>query len=219
MNKTLLVVALATALAGCQTTDPYTGEEKVNNTTKGAAIGAVAGAVLGRLTSSDGDRKKGILTGALAGAAAGGGIGYYMDRQEEALRQELRGSGVQVVRNGDQIQLVMPGNITLDTGSDALQSRFMPVLSSVSKVLTQFDKTFVEVDGFTDSTGSADYNQRLSGRRADSVAGYLDQAGVDVRRLESRGWGERQPVASNETSEGRAQNRRVEINIRGGYAP
>lgn len=219
MKKYLIPVAMATILAGCQTTDPYTGETKVNKTTKGAAIGAATGAVLGRLTSSEGDRKKGILTGALAGAAAGGGIGYYMDRQEDALRQELRGTGVRVIRDGDQIQLVMPGNITFDTDSASLQSRFMPVLDSVAKVLTEFDQTFVDVGGFTDSTGSDQYNQRLSEERADSVARYLSQAGVDSRRIDARGYGEQYPVASNETAEGRAQNRRVELNIRGGYAP
>nr|WP_207062709.1 OmpA family protein [Motiliproteus sp. SC1-56] len=211
-------MAVAAIVAGCQTTDPYTGESKYNQTSTGAAIGAAAGAALGALTSSDGDREKGVLTGLAVGAAAGGGIGYYMDRQEDALRQELRGTGVQVERNGDQIQLIMPGNITFNTGSADLQARFMPVLNSVSKVLTKFDKTYVEVDGFTDSTGSADFNQGLSERRASTVATYLNQSGVERPRLEATGWGERHPVASNETAEGRAQNRRVEINIRGGYA-
>ena len=215
MKKMLLAGMVVVMATGCQTIDPYTGEQKVGNTTKGAGIGAVTGAVLGAAVSSKSDRKKGALTGALVGGAVGGGIGYYMDQQEALLRQELQGTGVQVERRGDDIRLIMPGNITFRTASDVLETSFMPVLDSVAKVLKKFDKTQLQIDGYTDSQGSFEYNQGLSERRAYSVQNYLVGVGVAGARLQSRGWGERYPVADNGTDQGRAQNRRVELNIRG----
>ncbi|MFY0676631.1 MAG: OmpA family protein [Neptuniibacter sp.] len=215
MKKLVAVMAVAALTAGCQTLDPYTGEQKVGNTAKGAGIGAVAGAVLGAAVSSKSDRKKGALTGALVGGAVGGGIGYYMDQQEALLRQELQGTGVQVERIGDSIRLIMPGNITFALDSDRIASSFYPVLDSVTKVLIKFDKTELNVDGFTDSTGSFEYNQQLSERRAARVADYLAGSGIERLRVNARGYGERYPIADNGTSAGRAQNRRVEINISG----
>ena len=215
MKKLVAVIAVAALTAGCQTLDPYTGEQKVGNTAKGAGIGAVAGAVLGAAVSSKSDRKKGALTGALVGGAVGGGIGYYMDQQEALLRQELQGTGVQVERIGDSILLIMPGNITFALDSDRIASSFYPVLDSVTKVLIKFDKTELNVDGFTDSTGSFEYNQQLSERRAARVADYLGGSGIERLRINARGYGERYPIADNGTSAGRAQNRRVEINISG----
>jgi outer membrane protein OmpA-like peptidoglycan-associated protein len=128
--KPLIALLSALFLFGCMSTDPYTGEQKASNTAKGAGIGAVAGAVIGAASASKSDRKKGALTGALAGGAIGGGVGYYMDRQEAALRQRLQGSGVQVRREGDKIYLIMPGNITFDTGSAVIRSDFYDVLDS-----------------------------------------------------------------------------------------
>jgi len=215
MNRWITLGVIAVLTAGCQTTDPYTGEQKTSSATVGAGIGAATGAVLGAVTSSKSDRKKGALTGALVGGAVGGGIGYYMDQQEAQLRQELQGSGVQVQRNGDEIRLIMPGNITFPSGSHDLNSSFKPVLDSVVKVLVKFDKTQLVVDGFTDSQGSFESNQLLSERRAGSVADYLQSAGVARQRLKDNGWGERYPVADNGTSAGRASNRRVELSIRG----
>ena len=218
MKKLVTVAVLAVLATGCQTLDPYTGEQKVGNTTKGAGIGAVAGAVLGAAVSSKGDRKKGVLTGALVGGAVGGGIGYYMDQQEALLRQELRGTGVSVERIGDSIRLIMPGNITFALNSDRIDRGFYPVLNSVAKVLVKFDKTEIGVDGFTDSSGSFEYNQQLSERRAAQVAEYLTGSGIERLRVNARGYGERYPVADNGTAAGRAQNRRVEINITGSRA-
>lgn len=215
MRKLVAICTLAALTAGCQTIDPYTGEQKVGNTTKGAGIGAVAGAVLGAAVSSKGDREKGVLTGALIGGAVGGGIGYYMDQQEALLRQELQGTGVQVERIGDSIRLIMPGHITFALDSDRIAPNFYPVLDSVVKVLIKFDKTELNVDGFTDSTGSFEYNQQLSERRAARVGDYLVSSGVEQLRINARGYGERYPLADNSTSTGRAQNRRVEINISG----
>ena len=214
MKKVLTTLVVAATLAGCQTLDPYTQQPKTSNATQGAGIGALAGAVLGAAVSK-GNRGEGALIGAAVGGAVGSGIGYYMDQQEMLLRQELEGTGVRVERVGDEIRLVMPGNITFATDSDRIAGNFYPVLDSVAKVLLKFDKTAINVDGYTDSTGSFEYNQSLSERRAMSVSNYLSQVGVDRLRISSRGFGERNPIASNDSEGGRAANRRVEIWIRG----
>jgi len=214
VKKLLSTLVIAGALAGCQTLDPYTQQSKTSNATKGAGLGAVAGAVLGAAVSK-GNRAEGALIGAAVGGAVGGGVGYYMDQQEMLLRQELEGTGVRVERVGDEIRLVMPGNITFATDSDRIAGNFYPVLDSVGKVLVKFDKTAINVDGYTDATGSFEYNQMLSERRAQSVSNYLMQIGIDRLRVSSRGFGERNPIASNDTAGGRAANRRVEIWIRG----
>lgn len=214
MKKFIVAGLVLFSVTGCQTIDPYTGEQKVGSATAGAGIGAIAGAVLGAAVSSKNDRKKGALTGALVGGAIGGGIGHYMDQQEALLRQELQGTGVQVERRGDELRLIMPGNITFRTGAVAIEQSFMPVLDSVAKVLKKFDKTQLLIDGYTDSQGSFEFNQSLSEARASSVGEYLSGVGVANSRLQSRGWGERYPVADNASEQGRAQNRRVELNIR-----
>jgi len=198
-------------LSGCTTLDPYTQESKTSQATKGAGIGAVAGAVLGAAVA---DSHEGALAGAVLGSAVGGGIGYYQDQQEMRLRQELEGTGVRVQRIGDDIRL-MPGNITFATDSTRIDGGFYPVLDSLAKVLIKFDQTLVDVEGYTDSTGSFEYNQELSEERAQAVANYLMSVGVDRVRLNVRGYGERNPIASNDSAAGRALNRRVEVKIRG----
>ena len=211
---TATVVAAAVLTAGCQTIDPYTGETKTASATKGAAIGAGAGALLGILTGDDSkDRRKRALIGAGVGALAGGAVGSYMDRQEAELRQRLAGSGVSVTRVGDEIMLNMPGNITFQTDSSDLNPQFFDVLNSVSLVLKEYDKTVVEVVGHTDSTGSTEYNQALSERRAATVATYLANSSIDRQRILAYGQGEMQPVADNSTAAGRAANRRVELTL------
>lgn len=214
MKKLIPIVLVGVTLVGCQTLDPYTQQSKTSNATKGVGIGALAGAVLGAAASKD-DRGKGALIGAAVGGAVGGGIGYYQDQQEMLLRQELEGTGVRIERVGDEIRLVMPSNITFATNSERIDGAFYPVLDSVAKVLIKFDETAISVDGYTDSSGSFEYNQMLSERRAQSVSNYLMQVGVDRLRIETRGFGERGAIASNDTEMGRAQNRRVEIWIRG----
>jgi outer membrane protein OmpA-like peptidoglycan-associated protein len=213
--KLLRVAGLAAVLivTGCTTTDPYTGEQKTSKTTQGAAIGAAAGAVLGVATSSKKDRGKGALIGAAAGAAIGGGIGQYQDRQEAELRQQLEGTGVRVQREGDMLKLIMPGNITFAVNSEQIQSGFYDVLDSVALVIRKYDKTLVDIRGYTDSTGSFEHNQALSERRAQSVASYLIGQQIAAGRVRTAGYGPRYPVASNNTEAGRAQNRRVEINL------
>lgn len=213
MNVLALVIGVS-LVAGCASIDPYTGEQKTSNTAKGAGIGAVAGAVIGVVTASDDDREKGAITGAVAGAAIGGGIGYYMDRQEAALRQRLEGSGVRVERIGNEIKLIMPGNITFDTGRAELKTHFFSTLESVAVVLKEYDRTRIDVSGHTDSTGGNELNQRLSEQRASSVASYLTTQGVASGRIYASGYGPRYPVADNGTAHGRAENRRVEIELR-----
>ncbi len=206
-------VVAASMLSGCATYDPYTGDKKVAKATSGAAIGAVAGAVIGAATSSKSDRGKGALIGAAAGGAVGGGVGYYMDRQEAQLRQQLEGTGVRVQRNGNEITLIMPGNITFATGRSEIRADFYDVLNSVALVLKEFKDTAIHVSGHTDSTGGADLNQRLSEERAASVGSYLRTQGIVAGRIQTVGYGPRQPVASNDTEAGRAANRRVELSL------
>lgn len=214
MKKTLLALALSTlTLGGCMTYDPYTGEEKTSNATMGSVIGAIGGAAVGAATSSKSDRGKGALIGAASGAAVGGGIGYYMDKQEAQLRNRLEGSGVRVVRNGDQIDLIMPGNITFDVNQSTIKPTFSDTLESVALVLKEFDKTTIQIEGHTDSTGSRDYNQLLSERRAGSVRDFLLNQGIQAGRTRAVGYGPRSPIASNDTAAGREQNRRVELTL------
>jgi outer membrane protein OmpA-like peptidoglycan-associated protein len=217
-SKTLALVAATAAMAvvvgGCQTLDAYTQESKTSSATKGAIIGAAAGAVVGLVSGDDAvERRQHALIGAGVGALAGGAVGAYQDRQESKLRAELQGSGVSVTRIGDNITLNMPGNVTFATDSSDLSPAFFDVLTSVSKVLKEFDKTVVEVAGHTDSTGSDSYNQSLSERRAGSVAQYLRSQGILNDRLLTVGMGEARPVADNSSDSGRQANRRVEITM------
>lgn len=212
MKKFLIVVGVF-SLVGCMSTDPYTGQQKVSNTAKGAGIGAVTGALIGVATSSDEDRGKGALIGAASGAAVGGGIGFYMDRQEAVLRAKLEGTGVRVVREGNNIRLVMPNNITFGVDRYEVRPEFYSTLESVAIVLKEFDKTNIRIAGHTDSTGSAEYNQTLSERRAGSVGQLLITQGVVSGRVWTTGYGERYAIASNDTDYGRQANRRVELEL------
>lgn len=217
MKSSKIVLALtvfAVFVSGCKTLDAYTREEKTSSATKGALIGAAAGAVVGLISGDDAvERRQHALIGAGIGALAGGSIGYYMDKQEAELRAELEGTGVSVTRIGDNITLNMPGNVTFATDSSDLSPAFFDVLNSVGKVLAEYEQTVVEVAGHTDSTGSEAYNQSLSERRAGSVSTYLQGQGVISQRLITVGMGELRPVADNATAAGRQANRRVEITM------
>jgi len=209
----IAATALMALLAGC-TTNPYTGESQAGKAGIYGGIGAATGAVIGAATSSKKDRAKGALIGAAVGGAAGGGYGYYVDTQEAKLRQTLQGTGVQVQRNGDDLKLIMPGNITFASNSADISSSFYPTLNSLVLVFKEFNKNGVNIVGHTDSTGSQALNQSLSQSRAQSVANYLTANGVPGQRISAYGAGPSQPIASNATDAGRAQNRRVEINLR-----
>ncbi|MDT8893370.1 OmpA family protein [Halomonas sp. I1] len=212
--RPLAPLAAAVLLVGCTTTNPNSGQTQRNQTGTGAAIGAVVGAAAGAL-SGDGStsRRDRALIGAAVGAAAGGGVGAYMDRQEEQLRRNMEGTGIGVERRGNDIVLNMPSSVTFGFDSSDLTPAATSALQDVSRVLTQYSETLINIVGHTDSTGDAAYNQRLSERRAQAVGQYLSQSGVSASRLNMQGYGENQPVASNETEAGRAQNRRVEMTL------
>lgn len=212
--RTLAIGLMTTALlAGCMTTDPNTGEKKVSRTSRDAGIGAVAGAVLGAAVSSKSDRGKGALIGAAAGGGIGAAIGHRADKQEAELRKQLENSGVEVQRQGDTINLVVPNAISFATNSAQLTSNFYGPLNDVATSLKSYPDTTIQIIGHTDSTGSATYNQQLSVNRANAVVVYLTAQGVAKERMQAVGMGLNQPIADNKTAEGRAQNRRVEIKI------
>lgn len=209
-KKISLLLLGVIAIAGCKSIDPYTGEEQFSQTSKYALGGIIAGAAAGQIAGKD---TKSTLTGVAAGALAGAGLGYYFDRQEAALRAELQRTGVSLKRTGNKLELVMPGNLTFNSSSSDIRSDFYEVLDSVSKILKEYDKTDVFVSGHTDSTGKDSYNMVLSKNRADSVAKYLKSRGMQGSRVTTEGLGSKYPASSNSTSQGRENNRRVEIEI------
>lgn len=201
-NKSIFsIITFSLIMSGCAAT----------NTEKGAAIGAVAGAILGKSTSNHKDKR--LVFGAAIGAIAGAAIGGYMDRQEEAFREELSDSGIDVIREGDNIRLVMPSNITFATNQSYITSGFHTTLNDVAKVLIKFDKTYLSIEGHTDSQGSDTFNQNLSEKRAESVKNYLVQQSILDGRLQVTGYGESSPLVDNNSENNRAVNRRVEIQI------
>ena len=213
-SRLLIAASAAVLLAGCASQNPYDNQPPSSNkTAKYGGLGALAGAAAGALISHD-NRGKGALIGAAIGGASAAGYGYYADKQEAELRQSMQGTGVEVQRQGDQIKLIMPGNITFATDSSEIVSNFYAPLNNLASSFKQFNQNSIEIVGFTDSTGSRQYNMDLSQRRAQSVATYLTAQGVDGTRLSTRGAGPDQPIASNATADGRAQNRRVEVNLR-----
>ncbi|EPY1011156.1 OmpA family protein [Vibrio vulnificus] len=217
MKKVSIALAILLTLSGCQATqrqNATTGESETNSATKGALIGAIAGAVAGAATGDKKDRGKRALIGAAGGAAIGGGVGYYFDQQEKALREALLNSGVQVERVGEnQLLLRLENGIGFSSSSYALDSSIHNTLKGVAQILVEYPDTSLVIDGFTDSTGNDAYNQILSERRAESVRSFLISQNVAAGRAVARGNGERYPLCTNSTAEGRACNRRVEIQI------
>ena len=206
--RTTLTAASIVVLAACTTTNPYTGQSQ---TSRAVQYGAIGGVVCGLIGATESGRR--ARNAALGCGAIGAGVGAYMDAQENELRDQLQGTGVQVNRNGDELELIMPGNVTFNTNEYTIRPDFHSTLDSVSQVLYKFVDTRLMVIGHTDSTGARDYNYNLSNRRATSVSNYLASRGVDQNRLIVQGMGPDQPVASNETESGRAMNRRVELKI------
>ena len=206
MKKIIICLIAACFLNACAT-DPYSGESKVSKTAWGTGIGATVGAGVGALIGGE----KGALIGAGIGGAAGAATGGYMDVQASKLREKLQGTGVQVARDGDNIRLIMPNSITFDTNNDVMKTSANAALDSVAIIANEYDKTKLQIIGHTDSSGNDKINIPLSQRRAVTVANYLAMRGVAASRLNAYGVGAAQPIASNATAEGKAQNRRVEI--------
>ena len=216
MKSSIVVAGLAAlSLSACTTMNAYTGQNQLSSTAGGAMIGAGTGAVVGAAAGAmtGGDPRIGALLGAGVGALTGAAVGHYMDQQEAELRAQLQSTGVSVTRVGNQIILNMPSNITFAVDSATVQPGFNETLVSVGLVLKKFDKTILDVYGYTDNTGTVQHNLDLSQRRAVAVATIISSQGVDQRRIYVSGKGEDSPIASNATETGRSQNRRVEIRI------
>ena len=214
MRKLIAVAIVATlALAGCQTQDPYTGEQKTSHATRGAIFGALGGAAIGALTNTSSGKQaaRNALIGAGIGALAGGAVGGYMDNQEARLRERLRDAGVKVRREGNNIVLEMASDITFPVNGDQVNPQFYRTLAAVGEVLNEFNRTTIQVSGHTDSTGDDRYNLDLSQRRAKAVLDYFVGHGVEADRLSAKGYGEAEPIADNASADGRFKNRRVEL--------
>jgi outer membrane protein OmpA-like peptidoglycan-associated protein len=218
MNKILVFGAFVVFISGCTTINPYTGEASTSKTAAGAGLGAglgaAGGAIIGGITGGSQAALIGAAIGAGAGGLTGAAIGHSIDRQDAELRQVLLGTGVQVKRVGNGVQLSMASDVTFATDSADIRASFYNILNSVAIVLNKYDNTSITINGYTDSTGSVAHNQELSERRAASVGAYLVSQRINPNRIFTKGFGSRNPVATNATSQGRAFNRRVVITLR-----
>ncbi|MDQ1899795.1 OmpA family protein [Paracoccus sp. WLY502] len=214
----LLAATGLVALGACAPTTGMDGMGTgtgMSRTQQGALAGAAVGAVLAGTRDSDRNNQgRDAARGAILGGIAGAVAGNMLDRQAQALQQSLSNPNIQVINRGSYLQVVMPEGILFATGSAAVSGAAQNDLYAVARNLNQYPNSRVEVVGHTDNTGSAALNMDLSQRRAQSVTGILAAAGVSPSRLVATGAGFNQPVASNDTAAGRAQNRRVEILIR-----
>ena len=212
MNKLILVsIILALTLIGCATPQTKTGK----GAAYGAAGGAVAGAVLGQAIGRDTESTLiGAAAGAAVGAAAGAGVGHMMDQQEAEMREALAESEAAAVkREGELLAITLKGDVSFDVNSDVVRPGLYSELDRIAQILVKYTQTSIIVEGHTDSTGPESYNQKLAERRATNVKNLLVQREVSEYRVNTIGYGESQPVATNTTPEGRQMNRRVEIRI------
>ncbi|MFQ3594747.1 MAG: OmpA family protein [Sphingomonadaceae bacterium] len=203
------VAVAALVLTGACTTNPDTGQRQMTRGGKGALAGAAGAALIGGAAGG----RTGALVGAGVGSILGGAVGGYMDRQEREMRAAIANTGIEMQRQGDELQLTFPDNITFATGSAMVRPELRTELEQLAGILNNYPSTILGVFGHTDSTGSAELNQRLSEERARAVADTLIGFGVNPARINTRGFGFNQPVASNDTPEGRARNRRVEMRV------
>ncbi len=203
-----LLLGGAVAVAGC--TDPALLDPNADHSKaqQGALLGGVLGAGITAVTGGEG---KNIALAAAAGAVAGGLIGNQLDKQAAELRSQLANDGITVTNTGEQLVVSLPQDITFDTDSYTVRSSLRSEIGKVADNLVRYPNSSVQVIGHTDNQGDATYNFGLSQRRAGAVADLLQAGGVGYNRLQTIGRGEEQPIASNLTPEGRAQNRRVEI--------
>ena len=201
-------------LSGCVTPESAANSKPGDNTTAGTIMGGMIGAMAGMEMSSKGDRKKGAIVGAIVGAAAGNAIGQTLDEQAADLRRDLNNNQVNVTNTGSELIVTMPQDILFALDSAAVRSDLRRDLGVVAGNLQAYPNSTISIEGHTDNTGTANYNRILSQRRANAVADILVNNGVPPARLYAVGRGENEPVASNLSATGRAQNRRVEIVIR-----
>lgn len=201
-------------LSGCVTPESAANSKPGDNTTAGTIMGGLIGAIAGMEMSSKGDRKKGAIVGAIVGAAAGNAIGQSLDEQAADLRRDLNNNQVNVTNTGSELIVTMPQDILFALDSAAVRSDLRRDLGVVAGNLQAYPNSTISIEGHTDNTGTANYNKILSQRRANAVADILVNNGVPPARLYAVGRGENEPVASNLSATGRAQNRRVEIVIR-----
>ena len=201
-------------LSGCVTPESAANSKPGDNTTAGTIMGGLIGAIAGMEMSSKGDRKKGAIVGAIVGAAAGNAIGQTLDEQAADLRRDLNNNQVNVTNTGSELIVTMPQDILFALDSAAVRSDLRRDLGVVAVNLQTYPNSTISIEGHTDNTGTANYNRILSQRRANAVADILVNNGVPPARLYAVGRGENEPVASNLSATGRAQNRRVEIVIR-----
>ncbi|WP_142662521.1 OmpA family protein [Paracoccus laeviglucosivorans] len=208
----LAVSAGVLALGACATTDPYGNPTTPGSNMSRTQQGAIAGAVVGGLIGA-GESRENALKGAVIGATAGAVGGSILDQQQRALQQSLNNPNIQIVNHGSYLSVIMPESTLFATDSAAVGAQGQNDLYTIARNLNQYPNSRIQVIGHTDSTGSAAYNQDLSERRARSVSGILAAGGVSQGRLATSGRGASNPVASNDSAAGRAQNRRVEIQI------
>ncbi|MEM0944564.1 MAG: OmpA family protein [Pseudomonadota bacterium] len=205
LRKSLVAGTACLALVACETV------QNNQRTAIGAGVGAAIGAAAGTLVG--GDDRRNALVGAGIGLLAGAAVGQYLDQQERELQASLAGTGAEVERDGDQLLVNFPGNVTFATGSSEIQPAFYSTLDSVSQTLNRYPESYLDIVGHTDNVGTDQFNQGLSERRAGSVATYFRSRGVAPARIATFGQGETAPIATNETADGRQQNRRVEMRI------
>lgn len=215
---TLLAVVAGLGLAGCASTPDDPNKNTKEKAAIGAAVGAIAGAVIGHQNDRSGGALRGALIGAAAGGALGAGVGAYMDKQQAEFERQLAAERdahqieIERLRN-ENLKITMNSEVSFDYNSAQLKPAFHATLDKVADILNRYPRTTIKITGHTDSRGSADYNQQLSVRRAESVAWYLGDAGLDSSRVITEGRGELQPRASNDSEAGRQLNRRVEMLI------
>jgi outer membrane protein OmpA-like peptidoglycan-associated protein len=215
MKKTI-IYSLAVLVITASTLTSCEAIKNTNNTQKGAGIGTAAGAILGGIIGNNVGNKKnselGAILGGVIGGVAGGVIGNKMDKQAREIKEAL--PGAEVERVGEGIMLTLGDNaIHFDTNKATLSTSAKNNLKKLVPVLSNYENTNIVIYGYTDNTGKVEYNQTLSAKRASSVKDYLSKNGIEGARIETKGLGIKDPIASNETAEGRSKNRRVEFAI------
>lgn len=217
--RTFIILLFSTtlALSGCSFVNdaprlPEDGRVPVSNTVKGGIAGGVVGGAAGSLAR--GKHSTGI--GALAGVVVGGIIGHHFDNQQKQVDHQLHAADVQLVKHGNDLELILPSNVNFAANSAAVKTKYQEMLVAVADILNQHPGHYLTINGYTDNHGNPEANQFLSEERAYNVASFLEDHGVMPSRLHVTGRGDRHPLANNMTKRGRAENRRVEMKLHSG---